>query len=166
MIFADASGESEPGVVKECEPGYGAWCVRGRILYIIHGLWSADELRCLSISVLEYAISLFAAMVFHALHPATSHLLEFSDNSGTEWSMRRETPSSALMQAVAAKRSIFLRDASIFSRVNRVTSADNAWADWLSRQRLSDVLSDAAALGLTVKTVPVSAWPDGTRDLS
>ena len=38
------------------EPGYGAWSVRGRVLYIIGGVWSADELRLLSISVLEFVI--------------------------------------------------------------------------------------------------------------
>lgn len=161
--FADASGLSRPGEIAEGRPGYGAWAVRGRILYIIHGLWTAAELDALSISVLEFVISYWAAVILIDIAPHVSHLLEFSDNTGTEWSMRRETPSTVGMQTVAQRRSNFLQSRGLFSRVARVTSSDNKWADWLSRQGLDRVLSEASMLGLRVERLHV---PSALRDLS
>jgi hypothetical protein len=161
--FADASGLSRPGEVADGRPGYGAWTVRGRTLYIIHGLWTMNELQALSISVLEFVISYWLPVVFLDVAPHVSHLLEFSDNSGTEWSMRRETPSAVGMQAVAQRRSEFLQSRGLFSRAARVTSADNMWADWLSRQRIERVISEATALGLQVVRLHVSP---SLRDLS
>ena len=90
-----------------------------------------------------------------------SHFLEFSDNSGTEWSMRRETPAAAYMQAISARRSVFLQQRGLFSRVCRVSSNDNRWADWLSRQRVREVILEANALGLTVLELTV---PPAMRD--
>jgi hypothetical protein len=161
VAMADASGPPLAWEVPDGAPGFGAWCVRGRTLYVAHGLWNAHELAALSISVLEYLISYWAPQIFLGVAPSVTHLLEFSDNSGTEWSMRRETPSARLMQLVAARRSSFLRQRGLYSRVCRVTSGDNKWADWLSRQKLHLVLRDAAALGLTVVHLPV---PPALRD--
>ena len=67
------------------------------------------------------------------------------------------------MQRVADRRSAFLASHGLFSRVCRVDSASNAWADHLSRQRRSIVLAEAAALGLSVVVLEV---PDELRDLS
>ena len=159
--FADASGLCRPGERPDGKPGYGAWCVRKRTLYIVHGLWFEVELDILSISVLEFLISFWAALIFADLVPSASHLLEFSDNSGTEWSMRRETPSAMYMQAISARRSAFLQQRGLFSRVCRVASSDNRWADWLSRQRVRDVIREAGALGLTVVELTV---PPAMRD--
>lgn len=161
--FADASGRCRPGEVAEGKPGYGAWTVRGRVLYIVHGMWTFAELQSLSISVLEFVISYWAAVIFADVAPGVSHLLEFSDNTGAEWSMRRETPSTIGMQAVAQRRSSFLQERGLFSRVARVASSDNKWADWLSRQRIERVYAEAAMLGLQVVRLHVS--PE-LRDLS
>jgi hypothetical protein len=161
VAMADASGPPRPGEVPDGVPGYGAWCVRHRVLYIVDGLWEPEELDVLSISVLEYVISFWATAIFADVAPRVTHLLEFSDNSGTEWSMRRETPSARLMQIVAARRSQFLRQRGLFSRVCRVASADNSWADCLSRQKRERVLREAAALGLRVVALPV---PPSLRD--
>jgi hypothetical protein len=159
--MADASGPPRPGEVPDGVPGYGAWCVRHRVLYIVDGLWEPEELDVLSISVLESVVSFWATAIFADVAPRVTHLLEFSDNSGTEWSMRRETPSARLMQIVAARRSQFLRQRGLFSRVCRVASADNSWADCLSRQKRERVLREAAALGLRVVALPV---PPSLRD--
>ena len=161
--FADASGRSRPGEVAVGKPGYGAWTVRERVLYIVHGLWTFEELNAFSISVLEFVISYWAAVVFVDVAPGVSHLLEFSDNTGAEWSMRRETPSTIGMQAVAQRRSSFLQERGLFSRVARVASSDNNWADWLSRQGIERVYAEAAMLGLHVVRLHV---PPALRDLS
>ena len=163
VSFADASGRNRPGEVADGKPGYGAWSVRARTLYIVHGLWTFEELELLSISVLEFVISYWAAVIFVDVAPGVSHLLEFSDNTGAEWSMRRETPSTIGMQTVAQRRSAFLREHGLFSRVARVASSDNKWADWLSRQGIDRVYSEAAMLGLRVVRLHV---PSELRDLA
>ena len=57
----------------------------------------------------------------------------------------------------------FLQSSQLFSRACRVPSASNLWADALSRQRRAAVLSEAAALGLSVLVLDL---PAGLRDLS
>jgi hypothetical protein len=163
VCFADASGPEPFDAVPSSSPGFGAWMVRGRTLYLFDGLWSADELRLLHISVLEFVVSFWAPQIFLAVAPAVSHVLEFTDNTGAEFSMRRETPHALLMQRVAGRRAAFLAASGLFARVCRVQSAVNAWADHLSRQRRSLVLAEAAALGLTVEVLAV---PAELRDLS
>ena len=106
--------------------------------------------RSLSISVLEFVISWWALILFVDRQPEVTHVLEFTDNSGAEWSARRETPSAEFIQRVTACRSEGLRKCGVFVRACRVFSKGNSWADHLSRQRLSPVLAEAAALGLTV----------------
>ena len=77
--------------------------------------------------------------------------------------MRRETPSAVYMQRVAAHRAEFLRSAGVFSRACRVPSASNLWADALSRQRRTVVLSEASSLGLSVLVLDV---PPDMRDFA
>ena len=168
VVFADASGEDPdigPGVsaLPSSQPGYGAWTVRGSQLFIIHGLWSADEVRALSISVLEFVITWWAMVLFADTFHGVTHVLEFTDNSGAEWSARRETPSAELMQRVATRRSADLHSRDVFARTCRVSSSSNVWADHLSRQRLSPVLAEASALGLSVSHLHL---PAELRDLS
>jgi hypothetical protein len=124
--------------------------VRGRVLYFFDNLWTSEELRYLNISVLEFLVSFWAEVIFSRVSPSATHGLSFTDNTGAEWSMRRETPYAALMQRVSARRSCFLAERRLFVYSYRVTSGDNRWADMLSRQRRAEVLAEAAALGLTV----------------
>ena len=84
-------------------------------------------------------------------------------NSGAEGSARRETPPAEFMQRVSARRSTDIRERGVFVRTCRVSSEGNSWADHLSRQRLSPVLAEAAALGLSVIHLHV---PPALRDLS
>lgn len=150
VAFADASGPPPPGVFEPGSPGGGAWTVRGRVLYFFDNLWTSEELRYLNISVLEFLVSFWAEVIFSRVSPSATHGLSFTDNTGAEWSMRRETPYAALMQRVSARRSCFLAERRLFVYSYRVTSGDNRWADMLSRQRRAEVLAEAAALGLTV----------------
>ena len=161
--YDDASGLSKPGFEESNSPGFGAWTVRDSCLYYIVGLWSEEEAVHFSISVLEYLISLFSSITFSALFPEASHILEFTDNSGVEWSARRENATSELMQRVTARRSAALRASNIIPRTLRVSSEDNLWADKLSRQQVVEVLRHAEALGLRTQQVSVS--PE-TRDTS
>ena len=162
--YADASGpvddSMESLVIADGDPGFGAWCVRGSMLLIIHGLWSERECSVLSISVLEYLISTWMELIWSDMHPNVSHILSFTDNTGAEWSSRREAPSAQLMQRVAAYRAEHLRRRNVFVRTERVTSAANTWADDLSRQRPDKVVAEASALGLRVQIVAV---PDAMR---
>ena len=154
--YDDASGLSAPGAEPEGEPGFGAWTVRDHCLFYIHGLWTEEEARLLSISVLEYLISLFSTDAFSALQPLATHMLEFTDNSGVEWSARRENARSELMQRVTSRRSHLLSERRLFARTARVPSTCNTWADDLSRQRVEKVLREAAALGLRVCRVELT----------
>jgi hypothetical protein len=67
------------------------------------------------------------------------------------------------MQLLAERRAEFLARSNLFVRVGRVASADNRWADMLSRQREDEVLAEAIALGLTCERLHI---PDLARDLS
>jgi len=163
VTFADASGLSRAGDLADGEPGFGAWTVRGSTLFILHGLFDSREAELLSISVLEFIISVWAERVFLSRFPEVTHVLEFTDNSGAEWSARREAPSAMLMQRVSAFRSEMLSSTRTFVRTCRIPSACNVWADDLSRQRVQKVYAEATALGLTVTELTIS--PD-LRDLA
>ena len=154
VIFADASGADARvsqtlRTVTSDIPGFGAWTVRERSLFYIWGLWPPDVVSALSINVLEYLISFWAEVSFSRLLPNVSHVLSYTDNTADEWSLERETPHALAMQLVADRRSVFLSQSSLYIRAGRVASADNTWADDLSRQRVDKVLSEARALGLS-----------------
>ena len=83
--------------------------MRGRKLFYTHGLYKRAEVDHLSISVLELVASYWGEVIFSRVAPEISHVLSFTDNTGAEWSMRRETPSARLMQIVTSRRSAFLR---------------------------------------------------------
>ena len=161
VSFADASGAPQGG--EDHSGGYGMWCVRGSTLYYIHGLFTPLELSRLSITILEALASFWAEVVFSRLCPLLTHLLSFTDNTGAEWSMRRETPHAAALQLVAQQRSSFLLERRLFARSLRVSSSSNVWADALSRQRVSSVIAEAVSIGLHTVEIPV---PPGLRDVA
>ena len=124
--------------------------MHGRECYLIHGVWSDEEVSLLHITVLEAVTTLMSLPPFQQAAPSITHVLEFTDNTGAEWSFRRETPHAPLLQLVTQRRVQYLRDANLFSRIERVTSAGNSWADDLSRQRVAKVVAEATALDFTV----------------
>jgi hypothetical protein len=163
VSFADASGVEAPWVESLHSPGYGFWTVRGRRLYYVHGVFEPDEVARLSISVLEFVASFWSEEVFARIAPMVTHSLAFTDNSGAEWSLRRETPTARLMQVVAERRSRFLQQRRLFARALRVSSSANRWADALSRQAEGTVVAEATALGLLPVQLHV---PADLRDLT
>jgi hypothetical protein len=163
VSFADASGREAPWVVSTHKPGYGFWAVRRRRLFYAHGVYTDAEVASLSISVLELVASFWGEVLFSRIAPSVTHSLAFTDNSGAEWSLRRETPTARLMQLVAERRSQFLQQRALFARALRVSSAANRWADALSRQAEASVLAEAAALGLEPVLIHV---PPDLRDLT
>lgn len=165
VYFGDASGEEQFPVVGAPShvPGTGAWCVRGNKLFCFWDVFSPDEVAALSINALELVTMVWAEAVFSAAQPKVSHVLAFTDNTSSEWAARRETPHSLALQLLVEYRSAFLQRASLYVRSGRVTSADNRWADMLSRQRVAEVLAEAVALGLEPVRLHI---PAPLRDLS
>lgn len=167
VCFADSSGAARDWAPvfasEEHAPGYGMWTVRGRRFYYVHGLFEPSEVSALSITVLELLASFWGEVIFSRVCPSVTHLLSFTDNTGAEWAMRRETPHAAFLQMLAERRSAFLHARRLFARSLRVPSASNAWADALSRQRVASVLAEALALGLEPVQLCV---PADLRDVS
>ena len=154
--FAGAAGvitrfddASRPGSDESGEPGFGSWAVHGSTLFYMHGVFSPAEAAACHINVLELFASYMAAPTFAAAMPAATRSLEFTDNSGAEWSARRERSRSAMMEAIIGRRAAWLADSRHFIRTARISSAENLWADMLSRQRAHEVLAAATACGLT-----------------
>ena len=163
--YSDAARELDAPEVS----GYGAWTVLGGEFFYISGLWTADELRAYSINVLELAAENMGTFSFLAqareLGLAVTHSLDFVDNTAAEYSADRGTGHAAGMQELVRRRFDALDALGVFSAVDRITSADNEWADALSRgeERMHDVLRMARALGWSPhRLYPHRAW----RDLS
>ena len=173
VYFSDASGddsyllslspELSPSQLPRKSPGFGFWAVRGKKLFYAWGLFTTEEVRALSINALELVTMLWAEITLTPAQPQVSHVLAFTDNTAGEWTARRETPQAIAMQLLAERRAEFLARSNLFVRVGRVASADNRWADMLSRQREDEVLTEAIALGLTCERLHI---PELARDLS
>ena len=132
-------------------------------MFLLAGTFSVAEAASLHIGILEAVSSFWSSVVFSRHFSEVTHILEFTDNSGSEWASRRETPYLELLQRVVARRASFLFDSGVFVTSNRVSSAANVWADALSRQNERLVLEEAAALELRVHWLSV---PPALRDLS
>jgi hypothetical protein len=173
VYFSDASGDDSyllslspellPSHLPRKSPGFGFWAVRGKKLFYAWGLFTTEEVRALSINALELVTMLWAEITLSPAQPQVSHVLAFTDNTAGEWTARRETPQAIAMQLLAERRAEFLARSKLFVRVGRVASADNRWADMLSRQREDEVLAEAVALGLTCERLHI---PELARDLS
>ena len=137
--------------------------MRDRTLYFIQGVWTAAELDAHSITVLEALVFVFVELAFPPLFPEVSHLFELTDNTGAQAVAETFTPHAPALQRISAKRAAVLSAARIFTRSGRVTSADNRWADALSRGEVARVLREAATLGLYTQRIDLT--PD-MRDTS
>ena len=143
--------------------GYGAWTVLAGEFYYIAGLWTPEELRGHSINVLELAAENMGTFAFLAqareLGIEVTHSVDFVDNTAAEFSADRGTGHAPGMRELVRRRFDELDAAGVYSAVERITSADNEWADALSRgeERVQDVLRMARALGWA----PHRLYPDG-----
>ena len=172
--FDDASGDDTRGgtIVPSSPlspPGWGSCTVRGDELWYMWGTWTKQELAKYHITILEAVTTVMSTPAFldfqldreksGEVSPAISHVLEFSDNSGCEWSMRRETPYAEALQRLAAIRQEELLSRRVFAKMLRVTSTGNRWADSLSRGSWKEVIAEAMTLGLKpVRVYPSDKW--------
>ena len=165
MTYSDAAKE----LATPSESGYGAWTVMDGTMFYVCGLWEVWELESFSINVLELAAENIGTFAFIAqarrMGRMAHHAVDFVDNTAAEYSADRGKPSAAAMQELVQRRFDALDALDVFSAVERITSADNEWADALSRGavRVSDVTRMARASGLRVQQLqPGPEW----RDLS
>ena len=163
--YSDAARELASPQVS----GYGAWSVIDGTFCWLAGLWEEHELRAHSINVLELAaenMGMFALLAHaRALGLEVTHVVDFVDNTSAEYSADRGKPGAPPMRELVRRRYVALDALGVYSSVRRITSADNEWADALSRgpARVQDVLRMARALGMpTLELRPEQAW----RDLS
>jgi hypothetical protein len=70
--------------------------------------------------------------------------------------MRKCTPSTPRLQALVGARLAWMSEMGVREAAERVGSKSNLWADLASRRRLSDVLTQAADLGLRARVVPAA----------
>ena len=160
--YDDASGLPLAWLDEDHRAGFGSWCVRSGCLFVIHGVWETHE-AALPSSAFELLIEFMSTAVYASAFDGVTHVLGFTDNTGTEWAARRETPHSALLQRIIAHRSEVFQSLGVFTRSARVSTSDNRWADALSRQRFGSVRAEAEALGLRVVELVV---PPLFRDTS
>ena len=71
--------------------------------------------------------------------------------------MRSMAPGSAVMQAIAARRTRWLFEHSVAEAAARITSQANLWADLGSRGAVAEMVQQARALGLTARRVELPA---------
>ena len=167
--FDDASGKDDDNRASkdgDGPPGWGSCSVIDGVMCYMHGVWSATELSNFSITILETlttVMSTFAYLDYRELgdtgKQAFTHVLEYTDNTGCEWSMRKETPHNARLQQLSAKRQKELTRRGVFVRTERVTSLGNKWADLLSRGHVERVIHEAGECGLLlVRLYPSESW--------
>ena len=90
-----------------------------------------------------------------------SHSLDFVDNTAAEFSADRGSGRAPGMRELVRRRFDELDSLGVYSAVRRITSADNDWADALSRgeDRVQDVLRMARALGWSPRRLsPDHSW--------
>ena len=162
--FDDASGKPDRARGEDHVAGFGSAMVRGTHCFVIYGVWEPLEAELLHITVLEAVTSAMSLPPFVAAAPEATHAIEFTDNTGAEWSFRKETPHAPLLRMITSDRAAFLHKSGKFSRVERVISSSNSWADDLSRGRISKVFLEAEQLGLTVSRLnPCPSLRDTSR---
>ena len=90
-------------------------------------------------------------------------MVSFTDNTVALSAMRRlSTRADApAMAAVIRRRTQWLLEHAVVEAAERITSANNVWADWGSRGRVRDVCAAAERLGMAATRVEIPAdWRD------
>ena len=157
--YSDASREES----RPEESGFGAWCVFGGTFWYVHGRWSADECRLLSINVLELFAMQLGTLTFidkaRELGLHVSHVREFTDNRAAELSAERGRPHTERMSLLIRERYEHLVEMKITPSAARIATEDNDIADGLSRggELFVDALRIAAASGLPLQHLRIDA---------
>ena len=146
-MYADASGSQ----------GWAAWTCVGDEVLITHGVWSKAELL-FDISVKELYAST-AGLATLAPLAAWRSVYNYTDSMVALATMRMATPREARLQELSRRRVAMLLDMGVREAPERIGSKSNLWADLGSRGRSAEVVRQAAAIGLSVRRVPVaSKW--------
>ena len=151
VTYSDASGGF----------GFGGWAEwKGRILYV-SGEWSDEERAALHINVKElFAMSATLAAVMAAT--GATYVMEFTDNTAAEGAARRTAPSAVQLQQLVQRRVALLRSRGAYSRVERVGTHENLWADLISRRNGEAVFRrQVEEMGMEAVRLAV---PDDWRD--
>ena len=123
VIYADTSGEE----------GWAAWTFASGVVYMVSGVADRGPLdRDLIIADKELVAS---TVGFFVLGEALQfqYVWEDTDNTVALSAIRSLTPSTPLSQRLCAARVIWCLDRSVFVMGERITSANNEWADIGSR---------------------------------
>jgi hypothetical protein len=121
VCASDASGEE----------GWAAWTFTSGVVYMVSGVWGEldRDLIIADKELVASTIGLFVlgeALQFH-------YVWEYTDNTVALSAIRSLTPSTPLSQRLCAARVIWCSDRSVFVMGERITSANNEWADIGSR---------------------------------
>ena len=149
VTYSDASGDH----------GFGAWAWKGgrKVVYTCER-WGARELG-LHINVKELVAMAASTEAFIEVWSDTTHVCEFTDNTCAEWAAHNATPRTKGMQDVMARRVAGLMARGVHTRVARVATTENVWADWLSRAGgEAKFLAQAAAMGIEVEKIAAAEW--------
>ena len=163
----------EPGVIvtySDASGGHGfgawAWCGGRQIVYTCER-WGDGELPW-HINEKELIAMAASTEAFLDVWPQATHVREFTDNTCAEWAAHTGTPHSGRMQEVMARRVAELVVRGVHTRVARVATKENAWADMLSRPGgEAQFLAQAAQLQISVRRVAAAEWwraPTGGGD--
>ena len=145
VIYADAS-----------DVGFAAWTVHERELVYVVGEWSAVVRDTVPIHGKELQASTLGLI---ALAPECGwrDVYSFTDNIVAQYAMRDGTSRSHEMQPLIARRSSWMLQHGILEASERITSKANLWADLGSREQISEVVRQAAALGFSERRLPLPA---------
>lgn len=147
-IYADAAGSG----------GFFAWAVAGGELLYVVDEWTVEEDGLLICE--KELLASTAGLV--ALAPLLGRfVLSFTDSTVAQAAMRRMASGAERMDELVRRRTAWLYEHGVVEGVARVTSRNNVWADWGSRGRTADVLTQAQRLGLRPREVTLPAvWRD------
>ena len=144
-IYADAS-----------DVGYAAWTVHERELVYVVGEWSAVVRDTVPIHGKELQASTLG-LVALADECGMRDVWSFTDNIVAQYAMRDGTSRSHEMQPLIERRSSWMLHRGILEASERITSKANLWADLGSREQISEVVKQAAALGFSERRLPLPA---------
>ena len=149
VAYSDASGEH----------GFGAWawCGGRRIAYTCE-VWGPREMGA-HINLKELVAMAASTEAFLEVWPEATHVREFTDNTCAEWAAHTGTPDTKRMQDVVARRVAEFFAKGVYTRVARIATKENLWADWLSRAGGEAMfLAQAARWNLEVVRVAPASW--------
>ena len=147
--YADAA-DDKPG------QGWGFWWVSGSVCFLAWGVWETKH-ASIPIHGKEAWASTAAIMTMKVIQQESDYVLEYTDNSPTEWVVDSQQSKCEFLQTVIEARAEFFDASGMCSLPQRVSSANNVWADFLSRGWSQYVLWKVAKLGLKPIVVPLAS---------